>query len=193
MLIVLGIYFLIVWLIFFKLKALPWNKLWKWVTYSIAFFIALVVIGALNYYTPSSTSAVVQSQNQRIYPQIRGQVLDVKDKSERVKKGDVLFTLDATPFQLTVDASKANLDLAHIKYADVKVLVDKGVEREKSLDISEVELRIAQAQYDKAIFDLDNTSIKAPFDGQVIVSSLTKGQTVSPATSVMTIQKNDQQ
>lgn len=193
MLIVLGLYFLIIWLVFFKFKALPWNKTWKTISYSAALFIALVVIGALNYYTPSSASAVVQSQNQRIYPQMRGQVQNVNHDSEFVSKGDVLFTLDPTSFKLTVDSSKANLDLAKIKYADVKVLVDKGVEREKSLDLADVELRIAIAQYEKALFDLDNTEIKAPFDGQIIAASLTKGQTVSPATSVMTIQQSKKQ
>ncbi len=192
MLIVLSIYFLIIWLIFFKFKVLPWNKSWKWVTYSIAFFIALIVVGALNYYTPSSTSSVVQSYSQRVYPQIMGQVININQQNRPVKKGEVLFTLDSTPYQLAVDSSKASLELAKIKYADVEILVKKGVEREKSLDLYKTELQIAQAKYEQALFDLSNTRIKAPFDGKIIASSLLKGQTVSRMTSVMTLQKSEQ-
>lgn len=193
MLIVLGLYFLIIWLAFFKFKVLPWNRAWKIGCYSIALAIALIVIGALNFYTPSSVSAVVQSQNQRIYPQVMGQIETVNNNKGLIRQGDVLATLDATPFQLIVSSSKASLDLAKIKYADAKTLVEKGVEREKSLDIYKVELKIAQSQYDKAIYDLDNTIIKAPFDGQIIASALTPGQTVARTNPVLTMQKSGEQ
>ncbi|MCJ8318354.1 MAG: efflux RND transporter periplasmic adaptor subunit [Colwellia sp.] len=193
MLIVLGLYFLIIWAIFFKFKVLPWNKGWKITCYGIALAIALVVIGALNFYVPSSISAVVQSQSQRIYPQVMGQVETVNDNKGLLRKGDILVTLDATPFELIVASSKASLDLSKIKYADAQTLVEKGVEREKSLDIYKVELKIAQSLYDKATYDLDNTVIRAPFDGKIIAAALTPGQTVGRTNPVLTMQKSGEQ
>jgi hypothetical protein len=47
MAIVLALYALIVWLIFFKFKLLPWNRVWKSVVYGIAAAVALFVVGAL--------------------------------------------------------------------------------------------------------------------------------------------------
>ena len=49
MLIVLSFFFLVVWLIFFKWKWLPWSRGWKVTVYTTALGIALVVVGALQY------------------------------------------------------------------------------------------------------------------------------------------------
>ena len=64
MAIVLGFYFLLVWLIFIKLQVLPWNRGWKIVVYGIAIAVGLIVVGALQYITPSSSMAVVQTDTQ---------------------------------------------------------------------------------------------------------------------------------
>jgi len=74
MLIVLSLYFLVVWLVFIKFKRLPWKRTWKTLVFSIAAFVALVVIGALKFYTPVSTVAVVQSHTQRIAPLVGGRL-----------------------------------------------------------------------------------------------------------------------
>jgi hypothetical protein len=64
MLIVLSLFFLLVWLVFFKFHWLPWNRPWKITVWSLALTIALVVIGALQYYTPTSKRAVVEVHTQ---------------------------------------------------------------------------------------------------------------------------------
>ena len=74
MLIVLSFFFLIVWLIFFKLEWLPWSRGWKVTVYSLALGIALVVVGALQYYTPVSSKAVVEAHTLQIYPLVTGRV-----------------------------------------------------------------------------------------------------------------------
>ena len=61
MLIVLSIFFLIVWLVFLKFKWLPFNRTWKIIVWTMALAIALVVVGALQYYTPASKLAVVEA------------------------------------------------------------------------------------------------------------------------------------
>ena len=74
MLIVLGLFFFIVWLVFFKFKWLPWNTAWKTSIYLTAITIALVVVGALQYYTPVSSKALVEARAQFIYPQVSGPI-----------------------------------------------------------------------------------------------------------------------
>ena len=104
MLIVLSVYFLLVWLIFSKLKLLPWNGFWKTTVYTIATAVALVVVGALQYYTPGSKVAVVQADTQKIFPLVGGRVESVEvGGTQVVSAGEVLFTLDARPFQYSVD------------------------------------------------------------------------------------------
>lgn len=56
MLIILSLYFVLVWLVFIKFKWLPWNRTWKTIVFSIAAFVAIVVVGALKYFTPVSAA-----------------------------------------------------------------------------------------------------------------------------------------
>ena len=55
------LFFLLVWLVFIKFQWLPWNRTWKIFVSTVALAIALVVVGALQYYTPASQVAVVSA------------------------------------------------------------------------------------------------------------------------------------
>jgi len=89
-LIVLSLYFLVVWLVFSKFKLLPWNRAWKTIVYGIALAVALIVVGALQHYTPSSQIGVVQASTQKIHPLVSGRVIAVHvHKSQMEKEGDL--------------------------------------------------------------------------------------------------------
>lgn len=186
MLIVLAIYFLLVWLIFVKLKLLPWNGFWKTLVYSIAVAVALVVVGALQYYTPGSKLAVVQADTQRIFPLVGGRVESVEVRgTQAVSAGELLFTLDARPFQYSVDQTAAALELARIRLRDTTTLVEKGAAPRASLDLYSAERDQAQALYDGAVYNLENTRIVAPADGVVSLVTLYEGEVVAAMTPAM--------
>ena len=112
MLIVLGLYFGLVWLIFSKLKLLPWNGAAKGVVYAGALVIALVVIGALNHTTPSGPVSV-QGTVINIAPNVGGPVTEVAvAANQRVSEGDVLFRIDDTTQQAEVARLEASLSSA---------------------------------------------------------------------------------
>lgn len=109
MVIILGLYALICWLIFSKFNLLPWNRVWKTIVYTIAVLIALVVIGALNYQTPKG-SVSVQGVIIDVTPNVSGTVVEVAVSSHvEVKKGDVLFRIEDTPFAAEVARLEASL------------------------------------------------------------------------------------
>ncbi len=192
MAIVLGAYFLVVWLIFKKLELLPWNGLWKTVVYGIAVSVGLIVLGALQYITPSSSIAVVQSDTQNISPLVSGRVESVPvEGTQVVKKGDVLFTLDARPFQYAVDQKTAALELAKIQLRDTTALVKKGAASRATVDKYTAERDQAHAFYESAVFDLENTTISAPDDGVVTLVTLYEGEVVAAMTPVISFLKTD--
>jgi RND family efflux transporter MFP subunit len=192
MAIVLGAYFLVVWLIFKKLELLPWNGLWKTVVYGIAVSVGLIVLGALQYITPSSSIAVVQSDTQNISPLVSGRVESVQvEGTQVVKKGDVLFTLDARPFQYAVDQKTAALELAKIQLRDTTALVKKGAASRATVDKYTAERDQAHAFYESAVFDLENTTISAPDDGVVTLVTLYEGEVVAAMTPVISFLKTD--
>jgi multidrug resistance efflux pump len=108
--ILLGIYCFFVWLIFIKLKLLPWNTPWK-VTVAIIPVVALItLIMLLNVFAPSTTDIRVIKYVVPVVAQVRGRVIEVPVENNRpVKKGAVLFRIDPTPYQNEVRSLEARL------------------------------------------------------------------------------------
>jgi multidrug resistance efflux pump len=107
----LGIYGAFVWLIFIKFKWLPWNTVSQ-VTVAIIPIVALtILILVLNVVAPSSADVRVFKYTVPIVSQVRGRVIEVpvEEGNRLVKKGDVLFRVDPTPYQLTVNSLMAQL------------------------------------------------------------------------------------
>src|SRR5678816_3834402 len=107
----LGIYSFFVWLIFIKLKWLPWN-IGTQVTVVIIPIVGLAaLILLLNIYAPSSSDVRVYKYTVPIVSEVRGRVVEVgvEEGNRLVKKGDVLFRVDPTPYQLEVNTLEAQL------------------------------------------------------------------------------------
>jgi multidrug resistance efflux pump len=109
-LILLGIYAAIVWFIFIKMKWLPWNMVSQVIVVIIPIVALTALILTLNVVAPSSADVRVIKYVVNIVPQVRGRVIEVPVEPNRpVKKGDVLFRIDPTPYKLQVDALEAQL------------------------------------------------------------------------------------
>jgi multidrug resistance efflux pump len=107
----LGIYGFFVWLIFIKFKWLPWTTVSQ-VTVAIIPIVALtILILVLNVVAPSSADVRVFKYTVPIVSQVRGRVIEVpvEEGNRLVKKDDVLFRVDPTPYQLTVNSLMAQL------------------------------------------------------------------------------------
>ena len=106
----LAIYSFFVWLIFIKFKWLPWNTRSQVIVVIIPVVAMAAMILALNLVAPSSNDVRVFKYVVQIVPQVRGRVLEVPVEPNRlVKKGDLLFRIDPTQYQIALDAAKAKL------------------------------------------------------------------------------------
>lgn len=107
---ILGIYAFFVWLIFIKLKWLPWNTQWQ-VTVVIIPIVALTaLILTLNVVAPSTNDVRVIKYVVQVVPQVRGRVSEVPVEPNRlVKKGELLFRIDPTQYQNDLNVAKARL------------------------------------------------------------------------------------
>src|SRR6185295_18026287 len=107
----LGIYSFFVWLIFIKLKWLPWN-IASQVTVVIIPVVGLAaLILLLNIFAPSSADVRVYKYTVPIVSQVKGRVLEVpvEEGNRLVKKGEVLFKIDPQPYRLAVNTLEAQL------------------------------------------------------------------------------------
>jgi multidrug resistance efflux pump len=107
----LAIYSFFVWLIFFKFKWLPWTTTSQ-VTVAVIPIVGLAaMILLLNIFAPSSSDVRVFKYTVPIVSQVRGRVLEVpvEEGNRLVREGDVLFRVDPTPYQLSVNSLMAQL------------------------------------------------------------------------------------
>ena len=109
-LILLIIYSVIVWLIFFKFKLLPWNITSQVIVVTIPIIALTILILFMNICAPSSSDVRAQNYVIPIVPRVTGQVTEVPIEPNRpVKKGDVLFKIDPVPFEAAEKAAEATL------------------------------------------------------------------------------------
>ena len=189
----LAIYASIVWLIFFKYKLLPWTTVSKVVVFTIPVVGMITLILLLNIFAPSSGDVIVVRNNVGIVSQVKGRVVDVPVKiNQRVKKGDVLFKIDATQYQAQTSSIKAKLDLAKLRVTENKQLVDAGAGNRFDLEKAEADLIDLQEQFKHAQYDLEQTVNRAPADGVIVNVQLRPGAYVAafPVSSVMTFMED---
>src|SRR4051794_6828783 len=130
----LGIYSLFVWLIFIKWKLLPWTTPWK---VAVAIF-PVVCIAAmlllLNIFAPTTTDVRVVNYVVPVVSQVRGRVIEVPVENNRpVKKGDVLFRIDPTPYENEVHSLEARLSSE-----EARVSADEAKLRETQAKLADV-------------------------------------------------------
>ena len=131
----LGIYAFFVWLIFIKFKLLPWTTPWKVAVAIIPVVALAAMMLLLNIFAPTTTDVRVVKYIVPIVSRVRGRVIEVPVENNRpVKKGDVLFRIDPTPYENEIRSLEAQLQSDEAKV---------GAERAR---LSEVEARLPDAE-----------------------------------------------
>ena len=106
----LGIYAFFAWLVFFKFKWLPWNLTSQVITVTIPIVALTALILTLNIVAPSSHDVRVVNYVVPINPRVSGLVIEVPIEPNRpIKKGDVLFRIDPTPYPIAVRNAEAEV------------------------------------------------------------------------------------
>jgi multidrug resistance efflux pump len=104
----LGIYSFFAWLVFFKFKWLPWNIVTQVITITLPIIGMVLTILLLNIVAPSSHDVRVVNYVVPINPRVGGLVTEVPIEPNRpIKKGDVLFRVDPTQYEIAVQNAEA--------------------------------------------------------------------------------------
>lgn len=124
---------------------------------------------------------------------------------DRVQKGEVLASLDASVQRFQVDSARANLasaraqlDNAQQSEARIRALVDKNSASQAQLDSAVTARKSAEAQRDQAAASLGQaedqlgyTTLKAGYDGIVLSTAAEVGQVVSAGGTILTLARPD--
>jgi RND family efflux transporter MFP subunit len=107
-----------------------------------------------------------------VTPEVSGRITMLQcEEGTDVKKGDVLGQIDATTYRLDHRRAEALVERAAARYED-------SVRRKEGVQGARAELLLAEAERDKAKYLLDQTKVRAPFDGTIIVKKAEEGAIV---------------
>ena len=120
--------------------------------------------------------------------EVPGKIADVKiDIGDAVKKNEILAALDPAEMQANLNQAQARFDLAEQALKRFKDLKSKGFISNQELDRANSEFLIEKAQVDLYSVKLEQTFIRAPFDGYIQNRFLDSGTVISPGAPILEI------
>lgn len=155
-------------IVIFKIFKLPLNK---W-TVPTAVLGGVILIGTLimlmNYNHPYAEKARKYAFTTPIIPAVRGLVLTVDaTPNEPLEKGDVLFTLDPTPYRAVVDSLAAQLKSAKLDLDRAQQLLRRNAGTRRDRDLAQARYDDLRNQLVKARYNLNETVVRAPTPGYI--------------------------
>ncbi|MGE3319002.1 MAG: HlyD family secretion protein [Candidatus Berkiella sp.] len=152
----------------FKLFRIP---LTKW-TVPTAVLGGILLIGALlalmNYNHPYSEMSREYFVTTQVVPTVTGRVIDVPVKANvPLKKGDILFQIDPQPFKNRLASLEAQLISAQSDLKRANELVAKNALPIRDRDLAQAKFDQLTAEKANAVYDLEQTTVRAAMDGYV--------------------------
>ncbi|ADZ92658.1 MULTISPECIES: efflux RND transporter periplasmic adaptor subunit [Marinomonas] len=110
---------------------------------------------------------------------------------QRVKKGDLLATLDPTDFKLQVELSEANNRLAKSQFGRIKTMLKQNATTKSQYDEAKANLDQTSNALKSSRNQLGYTKLYAPFDGVIASVDVENFQYVNATQTLMHIQNID--
>jgi len=96
-----------------------------------------------------------------------------------VDENALLFVIDPEPFQIVVNRTKSELDVAERELGRAKALRKNGNISQEGLESRTADVAIKRAAYEEAALNLRYTEVRAPFAGRVSRNQVDVGALIS--------------
>ena len=179
MIVFLTILYAAVLLVLTRVRILPNSRL-TWLTI-VPYTLALLVF----FFIPMQWGAPkgdvrTLTYSVQVTPNFVGQVTDVPVRPNLpLSAGDVLFRIDPTPYQASLDSLLAKLDLAETRLEQSEILAARQAGTVFDVQARQAEVESLKAQIANAEYNLAETVVRAPSDGYVTNVALRPGARVS--------------
>jgi len=168
-----------------KIGIIKLNSFWKaspliWLTLLLIFLFI-----PMNWGAPSG-SAMLYQNVVSITANVAGEVVEVAAASNQaMTKGELLFKIDPTIYQATVNQLEANLALSRQRLDQSQRLARRGAGSEYDVQRYQAEVLAYEAQLASARWNLESCVVTAPGDGFPIGVTLEPGNRVSNMSPAM--------
>lgn len=121
--------------------------------------------------------------------EVAGRIVDWNvEEGQRVKKGQVLSRLDARDYQADAEAARARLRLAQAEYRRESKLFASGSGTQRDLDVATRSRDVSRAELRIATKALEDTRLRAIFDGVIARKLVTDFRNVAAREPVLLLQ-----
>src|SRR5215813_9550140 len=144
-------YAAIVWLVFVKLKLIPFTLPIAVVLAAAGPLVFGYILYAMNFYHPGSSDVQMLRRVVQIAPRTSkpGRVSDViVTANAPVKKGDILFTIDPKPFEFEVERLKASLAASQQGVPELQTALDQAIAARQR---AEAQTALAKQTHDRQV------------------------------------------
>ena len=187
MLVITALYLALVYLLFFRLRVIPWNKVSQGLVVLVGVVILSGFLIGLQGLTPASVQGVITGRIIEIAPDVTGRVASVSSEPNViVDEGAELFSIEPVLYEARVKELEARLKLGRLRLGQYQELAASSAGTEFQVQQTEAEVKQLEASLTGARFDLDNTIVRAPTRGVMPRMLLRPGMHVSPSRSVLT-------
>jgi len=122
------------------------------------------------------------TNNNNVRAKVSGYITKVLvDEGQRVRKGQILFTLETQSMSQDAQAAKANVNAAQVEVDRLIPLVEKNIIGNVQLETAKARLAQAQSTYSSVVATIDYANIRSSIDGYVGSINFREGALVSPA------------
>ncbi|MBI3845546.1 MAG: efflux RND transporter periplasmic adaptor subunit [Planctomycetes bacterium] len=123
---------------------------------------------------------VVARRQAGVTPKVSGRIKVLhKDLGDHVTKDEVLAELDNADLLASLDEAKATLWVSDLTADRNRKLAEQKVGSQSDADIALARAKEAAARVKNLEEQIDNTKVRAPFDGTIVVKNGEVGETVS--------------
>ena len=139
-----------------------------------------------------AVGTVLADQGITVTTQVAGVVQSINFKSGQfVDQGTVLVQLDPSVLQATVNQSKATYELDQINYKRYQNLYKQRAVSLSALQTAESTMKADKALLEQNEANLKQTTITAPFAGNIGLRQINIGQYLAPADAIVSLQSID--
>jgi HlyD family secretion protein len=128
----------------------------------------------------TSNGYVVARRQAGVTPKVSGRIKTLfKDLGDSVKKDEILAELDNADLLAALDEAKATQWVTNITSERNQKLAAAGVGSQADADIALARAKESAARVKNLEEQIENTKVRAPFDGTIVVKNGEVGETVS--------------
>lgn len=139
-----------------------------------------------------TTGTVEAIEDATISSETSGRILSIKERGERVQKGEVIAQIDDRLIQAQYQAAKTGYELAEDTFNRFEALHADSIISTQDYNSARAQRDQARAQLNQAEKQLQDAKIEAPFSGRIEERFIRTGELINPGMPVVRLVNTDQ-